>query len=249
MWLFRDLLRPVPSRFTFPQENDTVPIWSPDDSEIVFGSTRRTGSGNDLCLKPTTRQGESELLFSDEADGQPSDWSRDGRVVLFNRRGSDVWVFSMEDRTALPLLESPYLEKDGRFSPDGQWITYVFDESGELEVYVRPFPGPGVAIRISEGGGSMPMWSDTGRELFFLAPDRSLMSVVILLGPQEEIGLPQLLFTTGIKGGGAQPPQYDVSSDGQRVLINTMVDPDRTPSITLVTNWLETLRGSTPDND
>ena len=140
----------------------------------------------DLYLKPTTRQGEAELLFSDEGDIEPSDWSYDGRFVLFDWRGGDIWVFSMQDRTASPLLEGPYRETDGRFSPDGQWITYVSDETGELEVYVRPFPGP-------------------GRELFFLAPDRSLMSVEIRLGPQEQVGLPQLLFATGIKGGHGQP--------------------------------------------
>ena len=249
LWLYRDLSRPVPSRFTFPRENDSLPIWSPDDSQIVFASGRRTGLGNDLYLKSTTGEGEAELLFSDDGDQQPSDWSPDGRFVLFNKRGSDVWVFAMQDRTASPLLEGPYRETDARFSPDGQWIAYVSDESGEQEVYVRPFPGPGVAIPISQGGGGMPTWSVTGRELFFLTPDRRLMSVDTRLGPRPDIGLPQLLFATGIKGGLIQPPQYDVSSDGQRFLINTMVDPGQTPSITLVTNWLEMIEPSTPGND
>ena len=249
IWLYRDLSRPVPSRFTFPLENDTLPIWSPDDSQIVFASTRRDGLGNDLYLKSTTGQGEAELLFSDDGDQQPSDWSPDGRFVLFNKSGSDVWMFSMQDRTVSLLLDGPYREADARFSPDGQWIAYVSEESGEPEVYVRPFPGPGVAITISQGGGSMPMWSDTGRELFFLTPNRRLMSVDTRLGPQPDIGLPQPLFATSIKGGVVQPPQYDVSSDGQRFLINTMVDPDRTPSMTLVTNWLEMLESSSTRND
>ena len=249
LWLYRDLSRPVPTRFTFRPENDSLPIWSPDDSQIVFGSTRRTGSLNDLYLKPTTRQGDAEALFSGEVDIQPTDWSRDGRFVLFTRRRSDLAVFSMRDRTVSPLLEGPYTERHARFSPDGDWITYVSDESGEPEVYVRPFPGPGVSLRISEGGGVMPMWSDDGRELLFVTRDRMLMSVEMRLGPQAEIGLPRPLFATGIKGAADQPHQYDVSSDGQRFLINTMVDLDDTHSITLVTNWLEKLRVSTPIND
>jgi serine/threonine protein kinase len=190
-----------------------------------------------------------DTTLDQEGDSQPTDWSPDGRFVLFTNRRSDLWMFSMQDRTASPLLESPYTERDARFSPDGEWITYVSGESGEPEVYVRPFPGPGVRIRISEGGGVMPMWSDDGRELFFVTPDRMLMRVDIQLGPPEEIGLPQRLFATGIKGVPGSPPQYDVSSDGQRFLINTMVDPDGTRSITLVTNWLEKLRASGPDNE
>ena len=205
VWLYRDLSRPVPSRFTFSQENDSTPIWSQDDSQIVFGSTRRNGVASDLYLKPTTRQGEAEVLFSEEGDSQPTDWSRDGRFVLFTKRRSDLWMFSMQDRTASPLLESPYTERDARFSPDGRWITYVSDESGDPEVYLRPFPGPGVSIPISEGGGRMPMWNDDGRELFFVTPDRMLMSVDIRLGPQQEIGLPRRLFATGIKGVSGQP--------------------------------------------
>ena len=155
-------------------------------------------------------------------------------------------MFSMQDRTASPLLESPYTERDARFSPDGHWITYVSDESGDPEVYVRPFPGPGVSIPISDGGGRMPMWSDDGRELFFVTTGRMLMSVDIRLGPQQEIGLPRRLFATGIKGVSGQPRQYDVSSDGQRFLINTIVDPDGTRSITLVTNWNQELLERVP---
>ena len=249
LWLYRDLSRPVPTRFTIRQEDGsaTLPVWSPDDSQIVFGTFRGPGT-NDLYLKSTTVDGEAELLLSEEGNVQPTDWSRDGRLVLFNRRG-DVWMFSMQDRKVSPLLDGPFTESHARFSPDGRRITYVSDETGAPEIYVRPFPGPGVSIRISEGGGSMPMWSDRGDELFFVAPDRTLMSVDTPLGPQEDIGLPRRLFATGIRGATVQPPQYDVSSDGLRFLINTLVDPDGAFSLTLVTNWPALLPASTPDNE
>jgi len=245
LWLY-ELSRPIPSRFTFAAENDTLPVWSPDDELIIFASARTEGKdSNDLYRKPTIRSGETELLYSwDEGDMQPSDWSRDGLSVAFNRLRTDIWVFSMEDRKARPFLEGPFLQQNGRFSPDGKWMTYVSDETGQVEIYVRPFPGPGVGVPISEDGGTMPAWSADGSELFFIARDRTLMSAKIQLGQDFKIELPQPLFATEIKYAETQPAQYDVSPDGQRFLINTLVAQPEMQWVTLVVNWDEELRES-----
>ena len=245
LWLY-ELSRPIPSRFTFAAENDTLPVWSPDDELILFASARSEGKdSNDLYLKPTIRSGETELLYGwDEGDVQPSDWSRDGRSVAFNRLRTDIWVFSMEDRKAKPFLESPFLQQNGRFSPDGKWMTYVSDETGQMEVYVRPFPGPGIGVPISEDGGTMPAWSADGSELFFIARDRTLMSAKIQLGQDFKIELPQPLFATEIRYAETQPAQYDVSPGGQRFLINTLVAQSEMQWVTLVVNWDEELKDS-----
>ena len=128
-------------------------------------------------------------------------------------------------------------------------MLYVSDESGRPEVYVRPFPGPGDKSRVSAGGGSMPVWRRDGSELFFIAPDKTMMRAGIQLGPDTSIEVPEPLFVTTIKHAPTMPAQYDVSPDGQRFLINTLLNEDETQPITLIVNWFEKLESSVPDND
>ena len=248
IWLY-ELSRPIASRFTFDPANDSLPMWSPDDSQIVFSSTRRNRLA-DLYQKPTGGTGNAEVLLSDEDLTAPSDWSRDGNFIAVNRGlvgvNSDLWVFSIQEQEFTPFVATPFRESDGRFSPDGKWMVYVSDESGQPEIYVQPFPGPGGKLRVSTSGGSMPSWSHDGRELFFIAPDKSLMRAGIKHGPELEIEVPQPLFVTQIKHKLDYPLQYDVSPDGQRFLINTLLEQEDATSITLILNWFEELKRLVP---
>jgi hypothetical protein len=153
----------------------------------------------------------------------------------------DLWVFSFAEGKARPFVTGPSREEDGRFSPNGRWVAYISDESGQLEVYVRPFPGPGSRRQISTTGGAMPRWRADGQELFYVALDNKLMAVPVKTGDVFEAGAPMPLFETHIR---TEPhfTQYDVSADGQRFLINTMVETvaEREP-ITLVLDWTATL--------
>ena len=165
---------------------------------------------------------------------------------------NDLLVFSIQDQEVTPFVATPFRESDGRFSPDGKWIAYVSDESGQPEIYVQPFPGPGGKLRISTSGGSMPIWSHDGRELFFIAPGGRLMRAGIKLGPEFEIEVPQLLFVTQIKqieGSLVFPQMYDVSPDGQRFLINTLLEEEDASPITLVINWFEELKRLAPTDN
>lgn len=250
LWL-HDLSRPVPSRFTFDPANDSRPVWSPDDSRIVFSSTRGKNS-NDLYQKPTGGVGEAELLFSDDVQMAPTDWSLDNRFIVYERlvgAHNDIWVLSVQDKTAAPFLETPFNERGAKFSPDGNWMMYVSDESGRPEIYARPFPGPGDTIRVSAQGGTMPTWNRDGRELFFIGPDRTLMRAGVELDPDPVIEVPEPLLVTAVKHGADMPAQYDVSADGQRFLINTLLEDDETLSITLIVNWLERLDSASRDSD
>jgi Tol biopolymer transport system component len=149
------------------------------------------------------------------------------------------------DPTPVPVLRTEFQEGYPRLSPDGRWMAYISDESGKFEVYVRAFPSGEGKRQISTQGGLEPAWSRNGRELFYLAPDRSLMSVVVRPGSTFETGPPSRLFETRMSAA-FNPTftrnQYVVSADGQRFLIN-QASPSAPPSpITVVVNWEAALK-------
>jgi Tol biopolymer transport system component len=251
LWLY-ELSRPVASRFTFDLGDDSEPVWSPDDDRIVFRSIRE-GPSSDLYQKIVGSTANEEVLLADEFDTSPTDWSPDGDLIALRvgpRDQSDIWVFSIQDQKATPFLVTPFHEQHGQFSPDGKWMVYVSDGSGQPEIYVQPFPGPGPKWLVSTSGGLMPRWGPDGRELFYVALDQKLMKVDISMIPEVEIGVPQSLFVTRTKRTGRiglfEPAQYDVSADGQRFLINTLVEEEGATPIVLVLNWFEELKRLVP---
>ena len=204
----------------------------------------------DLYQKTVGSTANEEILLANEFNTAPTDWSPDGdfialRVWRPDQNDFDIWVFSIQDQKATPFLATPFNEEEGQFSPDGKWMVYVSDESGQPEIYVQPFPGPGAKWRVSTKGGTQPRWGADGRELFYLATDQKLMRVDLKMAPEVEIGEPQSLFLTRTKLL-AGPAQYDVSADGQRFLVNTLVEEQDTTLITLVQNWSEQLKEEVP---
>ena len=124
----------------------------------------------------------------------------------------------------------------GVFSPDGKWVAYDSDESGRLEVYVRPFPGPGAAWQVSTGGGTSPRWRADGRELYFMAPDSTLMAAPFNShGSAFTAGKPQALFRTHIFFAPSKQ-QYDVSRDGRFLVVTQLEDTSAEP-IHILLNW------------
>ncbi len=140
-----------------------------------------------------------------------------------------------------PFLNSTFYESGGTYSPDGHWVAYHSDESGRVEIYVRPFPGPGGQWQVSTAGGKDPRWRPDGKELYYIAPDSRLMAAPIASsGTALQPGLPTALFQPRIAGGGGRlsgtRQQYDVAPDG-RFLINVSVDEGTAAPITVITNW------------
>jgi len=245
IWLY-DLARRVSTRFTFGPAVNIFPIWSPDDSRIVFASNRK--GLHDLYQKPASGTGDDELLlFSATSSKFPTDWSQEGGLIAFHstdtksKRGSDIWVFSVADRKARPFLSTPFHEGSAQFSSDGQWITYVSTESGKREVYVQPFPASSGKWQISSAGGSYPRWRRDGKELFYVALDKTLMAVEIRSGSGFAAGVPKPLFRTQMKWLDIGF-QYDVSPDGKRFLINTLAEEEKADAITVVQNWTAELK-------
>jgi Tol biopolymer transport system component len=242
IWVL-ELRRGALSRFTSDSAPGTYPIWSPDGSRIVFGSLR-TGI-MDLYQKSTTTVGREELLLRTPVNKAATDWSADGRVIVFRspdtRTGFDIWALPLEgDKKPFPVVQTPFEERDAQLSPDGHWIAYQSNESGRFEVYVQPFPGSGRREQASINGGAQVRWRRDGRELFYIALDGRLMAVPLRIasGQPLELGTPVPLFTTRV-GGAVQfdRQQYVVSADGQRFLMNTVADDSRTPPIIVITNW------------
>jgi Tol biopolymer transport system component len=246
VWLL-DIERGVSSRFTFDAANDLGPLWSPDGNRIIFGSIR-TGGG-DLYQKSVSAGGTEEPLLTTPLGELPTDWSADGRHVLYQaigpNSGWDIWALSLEgDRKPISILRTDFDEREGQFSPDGKWISYNSNKSGRVEVYLRPFAGPGGEVQVSNNGGAQSRWSRDGNELFYLASDGRLMAAPIRLAADgrvaEAVG-PVPMFTTRLGRTAANPysPQYVVSSDGRRFLLNVLVEDVPAP-ITLLLNWRTT---------
>ena len=196
----------------------------------------------------TLTDGREELLLETPAFKMPSDWSADGRFLLFTaedtRRSLDVWALPLEgNRTPFPVVRSAeFAEQGAQFSPDGKWIAYQSDRSGRGEIYLRAFPGPGDDIPISTGGGSQARWHRNGPELFYVARNGDLMAVRVHLpskGGAPTIDPPKKLFTPPLGRAmqlGDARHQYTVSADGQRFLVGAVTPPPLTP-ISLILNW------------
>jgi Tol biopolymer transport system component len=235
IWIY-DLARRVPTRFTF--EADSVfPIWWPDDSRIVFQSNRKGQSA--LYQKVSSGTGNEELLVQEGGLKVPTDLSSDGRFLAYHvidnkTKTWDLGLYSVAEKKTSVFLSTPAAEVNGRFSPDGRWIAYQSDESGTVEVYVRPFSGHGGKWQISTAGGTQPVWNRNGKEIFYVSPDNKLMAVDVKADSGFETGPPRALFDVHLKSVNGW--KYDVSPDGQRFLANTVIEVKANP-ITLVLNW------------
>jgi len=242
-----DLARGVPSRFTFDPASDDAPVWSPDGNQVMFSSE---GAKGDIILnlyrKVSSGAGTAELLFKSDVTKEATDWSNDGRFIVFQayypKTESDLWVLPLlGDGKPYPFLQTEFIETQGFFSPDGHWLAYTSNESGRNEVYVQTFPQSGGKWLISSGGGAQPHWRGDGKELFYIAPDRTLMAVEVNTASTFETSAPKPLFSTQVSSYTA-PNRYVVSADGQRFLVNSPAGEVNQAPITVVLNWTSTLK-------
>jgi hypothetical protein len=182
--------------------------------------------------------------------GSAYDWAAAGDLVVYSRGGligadggnspGDIWVMPMSgELTPRAVLTKPVLEQDGTLSPDGRWLAY--QEGGTRpEVFVQPFPPTGRKFQISPQGGSKPLWSRDGRELFYLSSDRQLMTVAVKTADGFEPGAPQALFPVAVPVTAGR--QFAVTRDGQRFLVNALHQDQRNASIVVYLNWSATVR-------
>jgi serine/threonine protein kinase/Tol biopolymer transport system component len=252
IWL-HELARGADTRFTY-DANNHQPVWSPDGRRIAYYSLR---SGlPDLYLKDASGAGKDEILLASGQPKFPTDWSADGRFLLYaeitGKTMLDLWVLpepgSAGHGKPVPFLQTQFNETQGQFSPDGRWIAYASDESGRYEIYVRPFPPGAGKWKISISGGEFPRWRHDGKELFYLSPERKLMAAAVKAGPGAErvfeVSAPETLFDShaASTNPGFNYFSYAVAADGKRFLVNTTVGEAAESPLTVVVNWLAAVK-------
>jgi eukaryotic-like serine/threonine-protein kinase len=239
------------TRFTFDPASDLAPVWSPDGKRIVWASAR--GGNVNLYQKSASGAGQDTLLLESAYNKVPSDWSRDGRFILYHQTDpktkNDLWVLPVAESVAgpgaassgeqkpFPFLRTEADEFGATMSPNGRWVAYVSDESGWYEVYVQSFPGGGGKRQVSTGGGTAPRWRRNGQELFYYASDGKLMAAPVQSGENFAASAAAPLFEFRVGSSNAFFAPYAVTDDGQRFLLNAIVETEVAAPLTVVVNW------------
>ncbi len=239
VWI-QDLQRGGATRYTTHLAVDGYPIWSPDGQQLVLESTRN--GTFDLFIGPASRPGEEQLLIGTSDNEIPVAWSGDGRYVLYRKtdddyRASDLLAVSvLGDQEPVVVAGTPFEERMGAFSPDGRWVAYDTDRSGRFEIVVQSFPEPSEIFPVSTDGGTGPLWSADGSEIYFASPNGELMAArVTMTATSFDAEQPIALFATLILPQTFNQ-QYAVARDG-RFLVNELQIGDAGAPITLLLNW------------
>jgi serine/threonine protein kinase len=165
LWLM-DIQKQSPSRFTFGRQ-ETNPVWSPDGATVFY-----TSGGLNIFQKKSSGTGSEQLVNKGNGTTLVGNLSPDEKFLVFSRFGGtgfDIFVLPLTgEGKPIPVAQTRFREEQPQFSPDGKWIAYTSDESGQPEVYVQPFPTTGSKWQISNSGGTQPMWRRDGKELFFM---------------------------------------------------------------------------------
>ena len=231
------------TRFTFDPQEEEMAVWSRDGSKVVYRSNLAAGVG--LLLKPANGLGGEKTLihYPGTDDMLPSSWSPDNQKILCTHStpsGSSLELVPVAGGTATRFHSGAGSETTGMISPDGKWVAYASDESGNWEIYVTTFPGAEGKWQVSRGGGTQPRWRGDGKEIFYQGPTGTLTAVPVNTQSAFSTGNPVPLFQ--IHGrfqiSSTDMFTYDVSQDGRRFLINRYVKPDYVSPITIVLNAL-----------
>ena len=257
IWVW-DFSRTTLTRVTFGPGYDGYPTWTPDSRRLIFTSDR-AGARN-LYWQAADGTGAIERLTESPA-GTAQDAtavSPDGRRLIFTeiapKTGEDVMQLELDGtHRVTPLVQSPFIERNGIVSPDGRWLAYEANDSGRFEIYVRPFPEVNSGHwQVSTGGGTRPLWARSGQELVYVSPTGALMRVGVERGPSWAATTPTLLIKEGYFTipGGNPGRTYDISPDGQRFLmIKEGGGSDQTaapPQIIVVQHFDEELKRLVP---
>jgi serine/threonine-protein kinase len=243
IWVF-DLERRTSTRITF-DSGGRSPEWTPDGGRIVF-ATSSSGRQPGFAIRwiPADGSDSAETLLVAEHGQWPQGVAPDGRALIVQRvhpeTQHDIWILPLDgERRSTPYLRTPFDERGAAVSPDGRWLAYVSDESGRDEIYVRAFPLPGPAVRISEGGGREPRWAPDGRELFYRS-EAGMVTAAVAAASAMTVGRREVLFDDRPFVAIPSATGYDVHPDGRRLLMIRRGLESR--EVVVVLNWFDHLR-------
>jgi hypothetical protein len=241
-----DIARAVASRITPDPSWNLVPRWSRRGDRIAFGSSRVGAS--DLYLTRADGTGGDSQVLKTPALTYPTDWLPGDTAIVFDSisgpTAADIYMIPLSgDRTPKALVQTTFSERSGRVSPNGRWLAYVSNESGNPQVYVRPLDTDAGRRQISRGGGSQPRWGRDGKELYFLSETGRIMAVDVTVGADTfTASIPVELPVQAEPDVTGWRYTYDVADNGRRFLLIKSMTRDQPPPITVVVNWFAALR-------
>jgi Tol biopolymer transport system component len=242
-----DLARGSTMRLTSDGDNH-VPVWSPDGLRVAYTS-RKLGGDTLLFWKPVNGNGPEERVSPVSGNlvtPTPLAWLPDASAIIV-ANGGDLWLFPRSGNPEpRPLIQSKFVESAPALSSDGRWLAYVSDESGQFQVYVQAFPGPGEKHPVSTDGGTEPVWARSGRELFFRSGSEMMVSDIVASSASFKASRPRVLFRAPFAAN-ATYADYDVSPDGQHfVMLNSGEQEGASGQIGVLINWFEELKQRVP---
>ena len=234
--------------------------WTPSGAEVTY-SASRGAEGSQIWMRPADGSGAARQLTALDGVVHFDAWAPDGRTFSAHHHiGGTVnqLMVPFDGEAAEPetWLEQDHRDRDAVFSPDGRYVAHASDQTGQREIYIRPFPGPGGQTTVSVGGGGMPVWAPTG-ELFYWRPgDYMMMMVEVSTDPVLTVGPLVELFAGSGPSDGSPPPRYAVTADAQRFLMSTALlasgevggGGGRGPKVVVVQHWVEELKQRVPTN-
>jgi serine/threonine protein kinase len=232
---------PGNTRFTFDPAEEVVGVWSRDSRTIAYRSNLTVGYG--MIVKPASGLERERLILQGPGteDFLPNSWTPDDLKVLVTHQGlsgSHLELVSLSDGKATKLLSGNGSQANGQISPDGKWLAYASDESGNWEIYVTTFPGTAGKWQVSRGGGNEPRWRGDGKEIFYLGPNGMITAVPVSSQGGFATGTPTPLFQFHGRAAISSTDafSYDVTKDGKRFLVNRYVKPEKITPLTVVLN-------------
>ena len=250
VWI-RDLSNELETKLTETSGFNQWPIWMPDGQTVTFASDLLSG-GFHPHARPVDLSRDTQLLTRTGIISAPGSWTPDGQTLVYHAGFADsygdIWTLTV-GADPMEFFSTDFNELHPRLSPNGKWLAYVSDRTGENRVYVQAFPEGGAIQPISTGPGSQALWSRTGRELFYRNGDQ-LWAVEVETEPGFTAETPTLLFEAPYAAGtlGLGYPSYDVSLDGQQFLMVREDSPSETRGYVMVQNWHEELKRLVPLN-
>jgi Tol biopolymer transport system component len=229
------------SRFTFDPSEEVVGVWSRDGRMLPYRGS--VSSGASLFFKSATglERERKRLTVPQSEDIFPNSWSLDDKQLLCTHQNSSgvyLELVPAEGGEPTRFLTSKGNETNGQISPDGKWVAYASDESGNWEVYVTSFPGAAGKWQVSRGGGTEPRWRGDGKEIFYIGSNGMLTAVPVSGDAGFATANPTPLFQIQSRAPISSTDifTYDVAKDGKRFLVNRYVKPEHIPPLTILLN-------------